>query len=458
MERRGFRLDQDTVEEMRIPIKADIDRLERDLVRLVGWGVNAKSPSQLREIFYTQDARGEWLDPFGEPPKFWSSGGVTGVKNPSTNKTAIAEWAAKGHDVAITLQEHRTLSKLHDTYLKGLPLAVDNNSRIHTDLKLHGTVTGRLSSGDPNLQNIPSRGDWGAKIRKLFVAGKWGDCPNFCLSDMDPEFVIDLPPQQQTTLIVADYEQLEMRIMAHMSGDLQMIETINSGKDLHSMTAALAANYDYDEISAAKNADDPTQEQKELIEVRAQMKAVGFGLLYGIGPAKLGHQLGLKVTSSLGRNGKVYEKCKEAQDLIAKYFSIYPRVKDFIEYTHELCEDRLFVQTVLGRYRRLPDILSDDKGTASMARRQSVNSIIQGSAADIAITAMLNCESSLDLKALGVRMLMQIHDELVFEVPDIPEIVEEAKVLIRENMENPIPMDVPIIVSMDQANSWGEAK
>jgi len=458
MERRGIKVDIQGTEDLRIPMKKDIDQLEREIVRIAGWGVNANSAKQLRELFYRKDGRGDWIDPFGERPKFWSSGGTTGIKNPSTSKAAIAEWASKGNELAIALQEHRILSKLHNTYLTGLPLCADSRGRIHTDLKATGTVTGRLSSGDPNLQNIPSRGDWGAKIRKLFVAGTWGECIDHSLEELSLVDPPKLARGTSMTLIVADYEQLEMRIMAHMSQDQQMIETIRSGKDLHSMTASLAGGYDYDEIMEAKKADDPTKQQKELIEVRAQMKAVGFGLLYGIGAAKLGHQLGLDITTVKRRNGRTYEKCPEAQDLIEKYFSIYPQVKAFIDDTHILCEDRLFVQTVRGRYRRLPDILSDDKGVASMTRRQSVNSIIQGSAADIAIQAMLNCESSEALRLIGVRMLLQIHDELVFEVPNIPETIETAKDVIKELMEDPIPMSVPIPISMDCANSWGEAK
>ena len=144
--------------------------------------------------------------------------------------------------------------------------------------------------------------------------------------------------------------------------------------------------------------------------------------------------------------------------MIETYFEIYPNVRRLIYDTHGRCEEDLYVQTVQGRYRRLPDIISDDRAMASMARRQSVNSIIQGSAADIAVEAMLKCEYSKDLRSLGVRMLMQIHDELVFEVPRIPEVVAKAKILIKELMENPIPMDVPIIISMDEAHSWGEAK
>jgi DNA polymerase-1 len=335
---------------------------------------------------------------------------------------------------------------------------VDGFSRIHTGLLAHGTVTGRLSSRNPNLQNIPARGEWGSKIRKLFVAGKYGDSLPFCHESVAHVDVPDFDSDQEMTLIVADYAQLEMRIMAHMSNDQTMCDTIESGRDLHSMTAALAGGYDYDKIVAAKKADNPTPEDLELIDIRAGMKAVGFGLLYGIGAGKLGRQLGLNVVPKTSRSGFTYDTCPEAQDLIDTYFNIYPDVYDFIETTKERVDEDLHVRTLLGRYRRLPEMLSNLSGLRNRTMRQSVNSIIQGSAADIVNTAMLRCEMSEELRALGVRMLLQVHDELVFEVPKIPEIIDEAKRIIREKMENPLPMRVPIIVSMDEAHSWGEAK
>lgn len=459
MERRGFSLDLKAISKLEAPMVKDIANLERNLVRMAGWDVNPNSPKQLRELFFTQDSAGNWKDPFGERPRVWSKGGSTGIKNPSTNKEVISAWADKGNPLAKCLQEHRVLKKLHGTYLTGLPTWADKQGRIHTDLMLHGTVTGRLSSRDPNLQNIPSRGEWGQRIRELFIAGRYGDCVDCPVEVLRDVPIPNLDDRTKMTLIVADYEQLEMRIMAHMSQDPTMIDTIREGKDLHSMTAALAGGYDYDEIVAAKKAKDPTDLQKELIEVRAGMKAVGFGLLYGIGAAKLGTQLGLPLEKKKNRRtGRTYEVCPKAEELISTYFGIYPEVRRFIEDTHHQCEEDLYVQTVRGRYRRLPDILSEERGLASQARRQSVNSIIQGSAADIAVQAMLNCEFSEEMRELGVRMLLQIHDELVFEVPDNPKTVERAKELVKELMENPIPMSVPILISMDEAFSWGEAK
>jgi DNA polymerase I-like protein with 3'-5' exonuclease and polymerase domains len=460
MERRGFAFNVEGAEAYRLPMGKEIGRLERSVVAMAGRDVNLNSPTQLRELFYSKDDNGDWVDPFGLPPKYWSKGGASGVKNPSTNKEAIKEWAEKGDQVAEALQEHRVLSKLHGTYLQGVPKWVDHRSRIHTDLKQQGTVTARLSSGDPNLQNIPSRGDWGHRLRQLFVPGFWGDCsPEWCVEELRDVAVPDLPEDTPMTLIVADYEQLEMRIMAHFSGDETMIDAIRTGKDLHSMTAALAGGHDYGLIVAAKKAHDPSPDQRKLIDIRSGFKAVGFGLIYGIGPVKLGRQLGLPIESSVSRRtGRAFEKCPKASELIEQYFDIYPDVKAFIDDTKEACREDLFVQTISKRFRRLPDILSGDGGVRSQAERQSVNSIIQGSAADITTEAMLQCEYDEELRSLGVRMLLQIHDELVFEVPNIPELVSAAMARIKQLMEDPIPMLVPIHISMDTAISWGDAK
>lgn len=462
MERRGFAFDVEQADAYRKPMGKQIDKIERDMVATLGRDINMKSPDQMRDAFYSKDSNGDWIDLNGNPPEFWTKGGSSGVKQPSTSKDAIEKWADQGIPLAVALQEHRTLSKLHDTYLVGVPEWVDHRRRIHTDLKQHGTVTFRLSSGDPNLQNIPAKGEWGERLRKLFVAGVWGDCsPYWCLDELLDVPVPDLPPDQEMTLIVADYEQLEMRIMAHFAQDRTMIDTILDDKDLHSMTASLAGGYDYDEISEAKNTpkDKLTKRQKELIDIRGGFKAVGFGLIYGIGAVKLGRQLGLPIEESYSkRSRRTYEKCPQASKLIDQYFDIYPDVHAFIENTKEWCREDLFVQTIAGRFRRLPDIISSDGGVRSQAERQSVNSIIQGSAADIAIEAMLKCEMDPILRGLGVRMLLQIHDELVFEVPKIPELIEKAKKRIRFLMEDPYDMLVPIRISMDQADSWGEAK
>jgi len=457
MERRGFKIDQGKIAKFAIPMKKDIDKLERTIVRLIGMDVNIGSSKQLRDVFYTKDSTDEWRDTFGEKPKYWTKGGSTGIKLPSTDSNAIKAWAERGNEVAVALVEWRQLSKLYTTYLSTLPDHADRKSRIHTNLNQVGARTGRLSSSNPNLQNIPSKGDWGNRIRQCFVAGNYGDTAGWCPDELADIPVPDLPTDTPMTLIVADYEQLEMRIMAHFSGDKTMTDTINGGYDLHSKTASIAVGADYDDVVAAKKARSPTTEQKRLVELRSHMKAVGFGLNYGMGSLNLGMQLGLPVEKVRGRNG-MREVCPEAQKLIDTYFNIYPGVKKYIADTRYQCEEDLFVQTILGRYRRLEDIRSSDWGLKNKAMRDAVNSVIQGTAADICNQAMINCEYDEVLRRIGVRMLLQIHDELVFEVPDIPEYIEAASERIKELMEDPFPMRVPITISMDTAHSWGEAK
>lgn len=457
MERRGFPLDLEQIAKLAGPMRKDIERLEREFVHLAGWGVNINSPHQLRELFFTKSGD-QWVDPFGLPARKMTSGGSSGIKLPSTDKATIEVWAEKEHPLAVCLRDHRVLKKLESTYVSALPEKVDSRGRLHTDLKIAGTVTGRLSSGDPNLQNIPARGEWGRRIRKWFVAGTWGSCESWCLPSVEDVPLPKLRRDQPMRLIVADYEQLEMRIMAHLSGDPTMCDTIHQGKDLHSMTAALAVGANYDDIVAAKKADNPNAAQQELIDLRSGMKAVGFGLLYGIGAKKLGMQLGLPLELRTSRGGYAYEVCPKAEELIEKYFGIYPKVREYIEDTHWRCENNLYVQTIQGRYRRLPDILSRERGLAMQAQRQSINSEVQGSAADIVNKAMRKCENDRKLHALGARMLLQIHDELVFEAPDDDKVVEMVRARVRINMENPFPMVVPIIVSMDDAYSWGDAK
>lgn len=459
MERRGIGFDSVEAEKLGTPMAKRIAEVERKLVRSAGRDINLNSPNQLRELFYSKDANDDWIDPLGASPPGWTKGGTTGIKMPSTDKDCLEHWAERGVEEAVLVQEHRKLSKLYGTYVDKLPRVVDNRGRIHTSLNQSGAVTHRLSSSNPNLQNIPSRGAHGKLIRKLFTAGLWGDCRNdLCLPCVEHVPVPEYAADQQMVLLVADYEQLELRIMAHFSGDTTMIDAIRAGQDLHCVTSSLAGGYDYDEMFQAKKADSPTPEQEALVEVRANFKAVGFGLIYGIGEVKLGGQLGLPITRSRTKRGRWIERCPESKKLINAYFGVYPDAKRFIENTHKDCEEDLFVQTVTGRFRRLPDILSSDHGVAAQARRQSVNSIIQGSAADITNQAMLNIARSEEMRALGARMLLQIHDEIVLEVPNIPEVVEEAKLLLRHLMEDPFPMDVPIAISMDTAMTWGDAK
>jgi len=832
MERRGMSIDLEAAAELERPMREAMGKVERKIIKAAGADINVNSTKDLLALLFTYDeATDTWLDPFGDPPVHMTSGGESGIKKPSTKAAVLEGFAERGLQVAKDIVEFRKLAKLHGTYVDKVRDWVDLRGRAHTSLNQSGTVSGRLSSSKPNLQNIPAKGEAGRQIRQLFVAGTWGVCdPQWCMDELVDVPVPSLPDDFPMTLIVADYKQLEMRIMAHFclhrnmavtlagggkmpigqmvrdewcgevesynfetgekipcavvahfkngapvrhapyrgglrpedwtvlrhegapwmkliatdehyiyrpngarsqlkdlkigdsilfdspnlqggafqmvlgsllgdgnfkkgrsktsegtfhgasfyhsnkqeayfrfkegvlapwttrighdgkmhrghlrasfqlerlwdamykggkkcptiaalmrldprglaiwyaddgnlsrdsrcqdptkgfcasianvriteeevdflgslfdlpfrkwkngfgvcgenaekflrliephmpasmkykvpehlrteetsgwdesvspvtpvkiiekragrageaqmgcgagskyditveeshkyfaqgllvsnSGDPSMIDAIRNGQDLHCKTAERAAGYDYEDVVEAKKAVDgdldreATPRDYELVGVRSNMKAVGFGLIYGIGAVKLGRQLGFPVSESLSkRAGRVFFKCPKAEETIKSYFSAYPYVKEWIDQTHEDCANHLFVQTYTGRFRRLPDIDSSERGLQAMARRQSVNSIIQGSAADLTNEAMIRCESDPELRRLGVRMLLQVHDELVFEVPDDPKFIEPAKKRIKELMEYLDDLEVPIEISMGTGANWEDAK
>jgi len=267
-------------------------------------------------------------------------------------------------------------------------------------------------------------------------------------------------------LKVADYRNLEMRMIAHHSRDEGMIEAIKLGRDIHCQTVAIASEIGaiesgitYDIALAAKKAKNPTEEQKALVEQRSKLKATGFGIVYGIGALKLGLQLGLKIIKERNKWGRMRERCPEAEKLIDDYlWNIYPGVGRWIEDTKDKCRDEEVVYTLRGHPRRLPDINSNDGMLRSQAERQAPNVIPQGGGADIVNEAMLRCERDPELRACGARMLLQVHDELMFEVPDHPEYIAVAERRIRANMENPFPMRVAIEIDMDTGYNWDGAK
>lgn len=429
MERRGMSICTGHLRTQKGPMERAMLEIEGEIAQMAGWLVNINSTKQLRELFFKQ---------LGYEPIKMTDGGTTGNKQPSTDEEVLSTFAERGCPFSKLIMEHRKISKIYGTYIEGLLGWVDPELRIHTTLKQGGTVTGRLSSAEPNLQNIPrSKGDR-FKIRDAFVAslGK--------------------------RLVVADYDQLEMKLMAHFSGDPKMVEAIASGKDLHCVTVALMFGENYDEVYAAKKAKNPTPEQEILLMKRQSAKAVGFGLIYGIGAMKLAGQL----TDELKR---LVTK-EEAQNDINRYFTAFPGVQRFIKSTHTYCHETEFVQTLLGRKRRLPQINArggnsadeDAKGIVAEARRQSVNSIIQGTASDVAKAAMIRAEFDPILRDLGAQLLLQIHDELIFEVDDDPEKVKAVKKRVTELMEAPFgdgfQLNVPLTTEAHDGYTWTEAK
>ena len=435
MERTGFKVDVDKCKDVEAEILRDIADIERSAAQAMGKIVNLNSSAQLKEYFYAYK-NDKWSDIYGNPVKFWSKGGTGGKKSPSTGIEALKYFAEKGEKVANLLLEHRKLKKIQE-FVHNFPLDADSNGRIHSTLNIVGARTGRWSSRNPNMQNIPSKGELGSLVRSLFI------------------------PEKGKTLIVADYGQLEMRIMAHFADETEMIKAISEGKDLHSMTAALAGGYDYEAVVAAKKKKDKgaklTKEEKELCTVRRNMKAVGFGLNYGIGAVKLGRQLDLPIEETVVR-GRLREKCPEGQALINDYFGVYKNINRYIENVKEYANKHQYVQTISGRYRRLPEINSREFWIKAKAQRQAGNTVIQGSAVDIMNAAVLKIFNSKRLKKLGVTVLLQVHDELIFELPDDKETIAAAMEIIQDCMENAWPLKVPLEAEPGVGPTWEDAK
>jgi len=430
MERRGVKVDLTRCKSVHSEIMADLGDVERSIVNITGKILNLNSHDQVRSILY-ENRNGKWYDKLGRPARKFSGTGDS--KLPSTKGDVLEELALAGMPVAKLLVEYKKFKKI-EGFVRMFPEKADGWGRLHTSFNVVGARTGRWASRGPNMQNIPSKGKLGKLVRGLFI------------------------PEEGNAIIVADYGQLEMRILAHLSGDENMCEAINAGRDLHSATAYLTGAGEYDAVYGAKvKADEGgtlTEEETMLVTLRGYMKTIGFGLNYGMGAVMLAKRLGLAVVR--GKNGR--ESSPEAEDLIEQYFDAYPRIREFMDATKEDANDNRYVQTVTGRFRRLPEVTSQERWVRMKALRQAGNSVIQGSAADIINKATVDIEYNERLKELDVVLLLQIHDELVLECPDIPEVIEEAKVIIQRAMEDAIILDVPMEAVPGSGYSWGEAK
>jgi DNA polymerase-1 len=429
LERRGITADKGYLEALRGPMEEKMVSINWEFNREAGREINLDS---------TNDVRWFFIEHLGRETHKMTKGGAKGIKLPSVDADTLDTWAGQGDVWARRMLEYRTYSKIHGTYIVGLDKWIDPFFRIHTSLNQTGAVTMRLSSSEPNLQNIPRPGDDIFRIRDAFIPG------------------------EGMVFIVADYEQLEMRLMAHFSRDQKMIDAIKNGIDLHCLTVAEMYGIPYDDVIAAKKADkdvksgkrkEPlTAREEELLFFRQAAKATGFGIIYGIG----GPHLAANLTKELKR----LVTQEEGIQLIHKWYGVFPGVKAYIDYTKDFLLKKGFVQTLVGRYRRFGDLRGMSKMDASRAERQSVNSIIQGTASDIAKRAMLNAEADPELRSLGAQMLLQIHDELIFECPDRPEVVKAVKARVKFIMENPFsePLQVPLPAEVGSGYTWSTAK
>jgi DNA polymerase-1 len=388
MERAGIAVDTRALSDLEGHFAGAVAEAAREAFEVIGGEINLGSPKQLQVVLFDQ---------LGMPKTKRTKTGWT------TDAEALAELYAKTeHPFLLHLLRHRDVSKLRQT-VEGLLKSVSDDGRIHTTFQQTVAATGRLSSTDPNLQNIPIRTDEGRRIRETFVVGQGREC-----------------------LLTADYSQIEMRIMAHLSGDEGLIEAFRTGEDLHRFVASRVFSVPPDEVNPS---------------MRSKIKAMSYGLAYGLSAFGLSRQLNVPV--------------EEARGLMGEYFARFGGVRDYLQGVVGEARRTGYTETILGRRRYLPDLTSDNRQRREMAERMALNAPIQGSAADIIKVAMLRVDRALRTAQLRTRLLLQVHDELVLEVA--PGEREAVEGLVREAMGSAADLSVPLEVSVGVGRSWHEA-
>ncbi|APC92295.1 MULTISPECIES: DNA polymerase I [Francisella] len=388
MEKLGVKIDATKLIQQSASLAISIKELESKCYNLAGQEFNLSSPLQLREILFGK---------LGLPPVKKTAKGQV-----STSEEVLVQ-LAEDYEIAALLMKYRHLSKLKNTYTDKLPKMLDANGRVHTSYNQTGTVTGRLSSSDPNLQNIPIKSPEGRKIREAFIAED-----DYCI-------------------VAADYSQIELRIMAHLSKDNNLLKAFNQGLDIHSATAAEVLGISIDEVSS---------------EQRRRAKAINFGLIYGMSAFGLAKQLEIPRA--------------EAQEYIDIYFNRYPSVKEYMFSAKEFAKQKGYVETILGRRLYLPEINSKNVMQRNAAERAAINAPMQGTAADIIKKAMIEVNTMISQEYNNeVKMVMQVHDELVFEVKRTK--LEKVAAKIKVIMEAAVKLSVPLEVNVDAGENWDQA-
>ena len=386
MERHGIRVDPARLEAFAKELERSLDNLTRDIWALAGEEFTIASPKQLAHILFEK---------LGLPAIRRTKTGY------STDADVLTELAL-GHALPAKILEHRMLAKLKGTYADTLPALVNpRTGRIHTTFNQLVATTGRLSSQDPNLMNIPTRTELGRRIRAAFI------------------------PEKGWRFVAADYSQIELRILAHLSGDPAIVEAFRRGEDIHTRTASEVFKIPHTEVT-------PLQ--------RTIAKSANFAILYGV--------------SAFGLSQATKIDQKEAQRYITAYFATHPRVRAFIDATLAFGREHGYVTTLLGRRRYLPDLRSANPVARNAAERMAMNAPVQGTASDMIKIAMVRTEDALAARGLRARMLLQVHDELLFEAP--PEEVAAVEALAREVMEAALPLQVPVVVDVKSGADWAE--
>lgn len=389
MEKNGIYIDPDKLADTTVRFKTELELVQQEIYKIAGETFNINSPKQLGIILFEK---------MNLPV-------IKKTKTGYSTDAEVLDMLRNESPIVEKILQYRTIAKLVSTYLEGLAVLINPNThRIHTTFNQMVTATGRLSSSEPNLQNIPVRTEKGREIRALFYPGEGFD-----------------------TLVSADYSQIELRILAHLSGDKALIKAFTEGKDIHRFTAAEVLGKAQEDITS---------------EERSHAKAINFGIIYGI--SDFGLSRDLAITRA------------EAKNYIDLYFSRYPRVKEYMDNMVKEAHETGKVRTMFGRLRELPDINSRNFNRRSFAERTAMNTPIQGTAADIIKLAMNKVESLLEEKGFTSRLLLQVHDELVLEV--INDELEAVKALLKETMECVVDLQVPLIVDVHDAENWALVK
>ena len=391
MEKAGITIDRAALKVFLDEVQGELDRLTARIYEEAGEAFNIRSAQQIGDILFRKLGL--------------SSGKSTSGGQASTSQ-AVLEKLSGEHPVVDALLEYRKQEKMRSTYLEPLPRLADQDGRIHTTLNQTATATGRLSSSNPNLQNIPVRGDMGRRMRTCFTAG----------------------PGMK--LISADYSQVELRVLAHYSQDPTLVAAFRNGEDIHTRTAALLYDVEPSEIGP---------------DERRKAKTINFGLIYGMGPRKLAQDLAIPMA--------------EAKMFIERYFARFAHIKEFFDSVEESARELGYVTTLSGRRRPLPDMRSLSGQARALAERQAVNTLIQGSAADLIKFAMLAVFNDKELRRLKARLLLQIHDELIVEVPEdnAQAAAERLSALMVDTASWGIDLAVPLVADAGIGQNWGEA-
>jgi len=385
MEWAGITIDLEWFQSLKERFERERKRVEQDIYATAGEEFNINSNPKLREILF---------DRLGLPVLKKTPTG------PSTDASVLQQLADEGHQLPVLLMEYREIAKLESTYIDALPAYVHPRTRrVHTSFSQTTAATGRLSSSEPNLQNIPIRRELGRDIRRGFI------------------------PRRGWTLVAADYSQIELRLLAHLSDDPAFVQAFRAGGDIHRQTAALIFDVPVEHVTK---------------EMRARAKTINFVTIYGQGPHALSRQL--KITHA------------EAKEFIERYFQRFHRVREYLDSMVEFAREHGYVQTIFNRRRYIPELRDRNFNIRAFGERTAANSPIQGSAADLIKIAMIRIHHALIARALNAKMLLQVHDELVFEVPG-PE-VEDVKSLVTYEMEHAAALAVPLVVDIAAGDNW----